>query len=117
MNEEHDNSLSDNQTIKGVIIDLRLVVDQLGKNFTRKLVTTQAEANALTTNRDVGSPYEEINSADFPRKSRRACKRIQCTNHSKTGYRDRKCVRAGRDALQTGSPTGNPNDISSNNNK
>jgi hypothetical protein len=33
MNEEHDNSLSDDQTIKGIIIDLRLVVDQLGKNF------------------------------------------------------------------------------------
>jgi regulator of replication initiation timing len=33
MNEEHDNSLSDDQTIKGIITDLRLVVDQLGKNF------------------------------------------------------------------------------------
>ncbi len=33
MNEEYDNSLSDDQTIKGIIIDLRLVVDQLGKNF------------------------------------------------------------------------------------
>jgi predicted nucleic-acid-binding protein len=33
MNEEHDNSLSDDQTIKDIIIDLRLVVDQHGKNF------------------------------------------------------------------------------------
>jgi len=33
MNEEHDNSLSDNQTIKGIINDLRLAVDQLGKDF------------------------------------------------------------------------------------
>jgi hypothetical protein len=32
MNEEHD-SLSDDQTIKDIIIDLRLVVDQLGKDF------------------------------------------------------------------------------------
>lgn len=32
MNEEHD-SLSDDQTIKGIIVDLRLVVDQLGKDF------------------------------------------------------------------------------------
>ena len=33
MNEEHDNSLSDDQTIKDIIIDLRLVVDRHGKNF------------------------------------------------------------------------------------
>jgi hypothetical protein len=32
MNEEHD-SLSEDQTIEGIIIDLMLVVDQLGKNF------------------------------------------------------------------------------------
>jgi hypothetical protein len=32
MNEEHD-SHSDDQTIEGIIIDLRQVVDQLGKNF------------------------------------------------------------------------------------
>jgi hypothetical protein len=32
MDEEHD-SLSDDQTIKGIIIDLRLVVDQLDKNL------------------------------------------------------------------------------------
>ena len=32
MNEEHD-SLSDDQTIKGIITDLRLVVDQLANNL------------------------------------------------------------------------------------
>jgi hypothetical protein len=32
MNEEHD-TLSDDQTIKNIIIDLRLAVDQLGKDF------------------------------------------------------------------------------------
>ena len=35
MNEEYDNSLSEDQTIKGIITDLKLVVDQLGKNFTK----------------------------------------------------------------------------------
>ena len=35
MNEEYDNSLSDDQTIKGIIVDLKLVVDQLGKNFVK----------------------------------------------------------------------------------
>jgi regulator of replication initiation timing len=34
MNEEHD-SLSEDQTIKGIITDLRLVVDQLGNNFVK----------------------------------------------------------------------------------
>jgi len=33
MNEEYDNGLLDDQTIKGIINDLRLVVDQLGKDF------------------------------------------------------------------------------------
>ena len=32
MNEEYD-SLSDDQTINGIVTDLKLVVDQLGKNF------------------------------------------------------------------------------------
>ena len=31
MNEEYDNSLSDDQTINGIIVGLKLVVDQLGK--------------------------------------------------------------------------------------
>jgi hypothetical protein len=34
MNEEHDN-LSDDQTIKVIVIDLKLVVDQLGSNFVK----------------------------------------------------------------------------------
>ncbi|HEY7080229.1 MAG TPA: hypothetical protein VH500_11040 [Nitrososphaeraceae archaeon] len=34
MNEEHDN-LAENQTINGIIVDLKLVVDQLGNNFTK----------------------------------------------------------------------------------
>ena len=34
MNEEHD-TLSDDQTIKNIIIDLRLAVDQLGKDFVK----------------------------------------------------------------------------------
>jgi hypothetical protein len=34
MNEEHDN-LSDDQTIKGIIVNLKLVVDQLGSNFVK----------------------------------------------------------------------------------
>ena len=34
MNEEHDN-LSDDQTIKVIVIDLKLVVDQLGSNFAK----------------------------------------------------------------------------------
>jgi hypothetical protein len=33
MNEEYDNGLLDDQTIKGIINDLRLAVDQLGKDF------------------------------------------------------------------------------------
>jgi len=33
MNEEHDNSLSDDQTINGIIVRLKLVVDQLSSNF------------------------------------------------------------------------------------
>jgi len=33
MSEEYDNGLLDDQTIKGIIIDLRLAVDQLGKDF------------------------------------------------------------------------------------
>ena len=35
MNEEHDNSLSEDQTIKGIITDLKLVVDQLSSNFVK----------------------------------------------------------------------------------
>src|SRR4051812_40834133 len=35
MNEEYDNGLLDDQTIKGIINDLRLVVDQLGNNFVK----------------------------------------------------------------------------------
>ena len=34
MNEEHD-SLSDDQTIKGIVTDLKLVVDQLANNFAK----------------------------------------------------------------------------------
>ena len=35
MNEELDNSLSDDQTIKGIITDLKLVIDQLDNNFSK----------------------------------------------------------------------------------
>ena len=35
MSDEYDNSLSEDQTIKGIITDLKLVVDQLGNNFTK----------------------------------------------------------------------------------
>ena len=35
MNEEYDNSLSDDQTINGIIVRLKLVVDQLSSNFVK----------------------------------------------------------------------------------
>ena len=35
MNEERDNSLSDDQTIKGIVTDLKLVIDQLDNNFSK----------------------------------------------------------------------------------
>ena len=35
MNEEYDNSLSDDQTINGIIVRLKLVVDQLSNNFVK----------------------------------------------------------------------------------
>lgn len=35
MNEEYDNSVSDDQTINGIIVRLKLVVDQLSNNFVK----------------------------------------------------------------------------------
>jgi hypothetical protein len=35
MNDEYDNSLSEDQTIKGIIVDLKLVINQLDNNFVK----------------------------------------------------------------------------------
>jgi hypothetical protein len=64
MNEEHD-TLSGDQTIKNIINDLRLVVDQLGKNFikTKDLIHELArrlDENKLCERDQVSRKIKEI---------------------------------------------------------
>lgn len=76
------------------------------------LVTTQAEANALPSR--VGSPYEEINSAVFHVNQELAKGyNAQTIQKLATEIED---VLEQEEMLQTGSPTGNPKDIATNNN-
>ncbi len=76
------------------------------------LVTTQAVANALSS--IVGSQYGEINGAVL-HVNQELAKGYNAQTIQKLAT-EMEDVLEQEEMLQTGSPTGNPNDLSSNNN-